>query len=105
MLLPAVTAFSANAALGRYADCARTMGIAPDDVSDQTAVAMLLDGLQKLNADLKVPTPRLYGIDESKYMSLMPTMAEQALASGSPNNNPRVPTKDEIVELYQRVWA
>src|SRR5208282_3281252 len=28
MLLPAVTAFSVEAALGRYADCARTMGVA-----------------------------------------------------------------------------
>jgi alcohol dehydrogenase class IV len=105
MLLPAITAFSANAALNRYADCARAMGVARDDVSDQTAVAMLLDALQQLNADLKVPTPKAYGIDEAKYMSLMPTMAEQALASGSPNNNPRVPTQAEIVELYQRVWA
>ncbi|HKU93872.1 MAG TPA: iron-containing alcohol dehydrogenase [Vineibacter sp.] len=105
MLLPAITAFSANAALDRYADCARAMGVAGDEVSDQTAVAMLLDSLTKLNADLKVPTPKAYGIDEAKYMSLMPTMAEQALASGSPNNNPRVPTRDEIVELYQKVWA
>jgi alcohol dehydrogenase class IV len=105
MLLPAVTEFSAGAALGRYADCARTMGIAGEDVSDQTAVAMLLDALRQLNTDLKVPTPKGYGIDEAKYVSLMPTMAEQALASGSPGNNPRVPTKDEIIELYQRVWA
>ncbi len=105
MLLPAITAFSANAALDRYADCARAMGVAGDEVSDQTAVAMLLDSLTKLNADLKVPTPKAYGIDESKYVSLIPTMAEQALASGSPNNNPRVPTKDEIVELYKKVWA
>ncbi|MBL8673892.1 MAG: iron-containing alcohol dehydrogenase [Rhodospirillales bacterium] len=105
MLLPAITAFSANAALDRYADCARAMGLAGGEVSDQTAVAILLDALAKLNADLKVPTPKAHGLDESKYMSLLPTMAEQALASGSPNNNPRVPTKDEIVELYKRVWA
>jgi alcohol dehydrogenase class IV len=31
-------------------------------------------------------------------------MASQALASGSPANNPRVPTTDEIVELYRRVY-
>ncbi|QQS13501.1 MAG: iron-containing alcohol dehydrogenase [Rhodospirillales bacterium] len=105
MLLPAITAFSANAALDRYADCARAMGLAGGEVSDQTAVAILLDALAKLNADLKVPTPKAHGLDESRYMSLLPTMAEQALASGSPNNNPRVPTKDEIVELYKRVWA
>jgi alcohol dehydrogenase class IV len=105
MLLPAVTAFSAGAALGRYADCARAMGVAGDDVGDQSAVALLLDALTGLNKDLKVPTPKAYGIDESKYVSLIATMADQALASGSPNNNPRVPTKDEIVQLYKQVWA
>jgi alcohol dehydrogenase class IV len=31
-------------------------------------------------------------------------MAADALASGSPQNNPRVPTASEIVELYQQAW-
>ena len=31
-------------------------------------------------------------------------MAAQALGSGSPANNPRVPTADEIIELYRRVY-
>jgi alcohol dehydrogenase class IV len=32
-------------------------------------------------------------------------MAEQALASGSPNNNPRIPDAREIVELYKQVYG
>jgi alcohol dehydrogenase class IV len=35
----------------------------------------------------------------------MDLMAEQALASGSPANNPRVPNKGEIVALYREVWT
>jgi alcohol dehydrogenase class IV len=31
-------------------------------------------------------------------------MAEQALASGSPQNNPRIPTKEEIEEIYRQAW-
>jgi len=31
-------------------------------------------------------------------------MAGQALASGSPANNPRVPTSEEIIALYKRVY-
>ena len=31
-------------------------------------------------------------------------MAQQALASGTPQNNPGVPSADEIVALYQQVW-
>jgi alcohol dehydrogenase class IV len=105
MLLPEITAFSASAALDRYADCARAMGIAAEGEGNQSAVARLLDELRALNSDLKVPSPKDYGIDERRYAELIPVMASQALASGSPNNNPRVPTADEIVELYKRVYA
>ncbi|HLJ21437.1 MAG TPA: iron-containing alcohol dehydrogenase [Stellaceae bacterium] len=105
MLLPEITAFSAPAALERYADCARAMGVAAEGEGNQSAVARLLDELRALNADLKVPSPRDYGIDARRYTELMPTMASQALASGSPGNNPRVPTQDEIIELYKRVYA
>ena len=105
MLLPVVTAYSAPAALTRYADCARAMGVAADGEGDQAAVARLIDELARLNADLEVPSPRAYGIDEARWTALLPTMAEQALASGSPGNNPIVPTPDEIQSLYRQAWA
>ncbi len=104
MLLPEITAFSAPAALERYADCARAMGVAEEGEGSQAAVARLLDELRRLNADLQVPSPRDYGIDRARYDELLPLMASQALASGSPANNPRVPTGDEIIELYRRVY-
>ena len=105
MLLPEITAFSAPAALERYADCARAMGVAEDGEGSQAAVARLLDELRRLNEDLQVPSPQAYGIDRARYDELLPTMASQALASGSPGNNPRVPTADEIIDLYRRVYA
>jgi len=67
--------------------------------------AEAIDELARLNADLAVPGPRAYGIDEGRWSALLPLMAEQALGSGSPGNNPRVPTKQEIVALYQQVWG
>jgi alcohol dehydrogenase class IV len=104
MLLPEITAFSAPAALERYADCARAMGVAEEAEGSQAAVARLLDELRRLNADLHVPSPRGYGINRARYDELLPVMAGQALASGSPANNPRVPTSEEIIELYKRVY-
>src|SRR5215831_10850328 len=105
MLLPEITAFSAPAALERYADCARAMGVAEKGEGSQAAVARLLDELRRLNQDLQVPTPRAWGIDPGRYEELLPVMAEQALGSGSPANNPRIPTSDEIIELYRRVYG
>ncbi len=105
MLLPEITAFSASAALDRYAQCAHAMGLADPEEGDQASVARLIEGLRTLNRDLEVPTPERYGIERARYQALMPTMAQQALASGSPGNNPRVPTAEEIVALYERCYA
>lgn len=105
MLLPAITAFSAPAARARYADCARAMGITKEGEGDQSAVARLLDELVALNLDLGVPTPAGYGIDSGRYHELIPVMAEQALASGSPGNNPRAASADDIAELYRTAFA
>ncbi|WP_207484020.1 iron-containing alcohol dehydrogenase [Arenibaculum pallidiluteum] len=105
MLLPAVTEFSLAAAPARYADCARAMGAAPAGADDAAAGRALLDALAALNRDLKVPTPAAWGIDPGRWQALIPTMAEQALASGSPGNNPRVPTAAEIAELYRTVYG
>ncbi len=61
MLLPTVTAYSAPAALGRYAACARATGVASEDEGDQIAVNRLVEALKQLNVDLKVPGPRRMG--------------------------------------------
>ncbi len=105
MLFPAITEFSIPEATAGYADCARAMGWASAADGDAAAADKLVRGLETLNADLDVPTPKAYGIDEAKYRSLLPLMAEQALSSGSPNNNPRIPTAEEIVALYEQAYA
>ncbi|MFP2769765.1 iron-containing alcohol dehydrogenase [Oceanisphaera sp. KMM 10153] len=104
MLLPSVTQYSLPAAPKRYADCARAMGVA--DVQDSVEVAndKLLKELHALNDELQVPTPARFGIDRQTFFDLMPTMAEQALASGSPNNNPRVPSIDDMIAIYRQLW-
>ncbi|MCV6626535.1 MAG: iron-containing alcohol dehydrogenase, partial [Cellvibrionaceae bacterium] len=105
MLLPAVTEFSMPAASARYADCARAMGIASAELRNELANELLLDWLKDLNRDLQVPGPEAYGIDREVFMTKLDIMAEQAWASGSPGNNPRVPSAAEIKEIYRRLWA
>lgn len=104
MLLPAVTAYSIPSAQRRYADCARAMGVATSSDSDDFAVEKLLVELEAINRELNVPAPAAFGIDREQFFALMPTMASQALASGSPGNNPRVPSEAEMVELYRNLW-
>ncbi|HZV09134.1 MAG TPA: iron-containing alcohol dehydrogenase, partial [Novosphingobium sp.] len=104
MLLPAITAFSAPAALERYAACAVAMGLDVAGLGQQAAVGVLVEELRQLNADLAVPSPARHGIDKARWHALTPLMAEQALASGSPANNPRLASAAEIEALYAAVW-
>jgi alcohol dehydrogenase class IV len=60
--------------------------------------------LYDINKELQVPTPEQFGIDRDHFFNNLQVMAEQALASGSPGNNPRVPSADEIIEIYRKLW-
>ena len=104
MLLPAITRFGLANALPRYAAAARAVGFTAE-MDDAKAAHALCDGLTALNRDLGVPSPQGYGIAWPEWEAAMDTMADQAIASGSPANNPRVPDKTEIVALYRTVFA
>ncbi|MBV0934506.1 iron-containing alcohol dehydrogenase [Marinobacterium weihaiense] len=104
MLLPSVTAHSIPAAPERYAECARLIGVAGPADDTATANDKLLAELTALNDELQVPTPAQFGIDRAHFMSVTEEMARQALDSGSPGNNPRIPTRDDIVALYRALW-
>ena len=105
MLLPAVTRWSLPGAEARYAEASRRVGFAAAGDADAVAAAKLVTGLEAWNRELSVPAPAGYGIKETDWNGKMQLMAEQALASGSPNNNPRVPSAAEIVTLYREVWT
>ena len=104
ILLPAVTRFSVSAATERYADASRALGFADLSCSDAEANDRLIEGLELLCADLHVPSLAEFGVEKDDYFSKIEIMAEQAIASGSPNNNPRGATKEELVEIYKQVW-
>ena len=105
MLLPVVTEFSTGAAADRYADCGRAIGLADDGDDDGVAVGKLIDGLYAYNDRLEVPSMQAFGIDRRAFSDALEQMAEDALRSGAPNNNPRIANKDEIIALFLQAWS
>ena len=85
-----------GAAPARYADVAKAAGCAPEQ---------FVDWLEQLNVRLKLPRlGQCRGVVRDKFDANLEKMASDALASGSPANNPRVPTAAEIVEIYRQAW-
>lgn len=104
MVLPLVTEFTLPAAPAAYAAACRALGWAEATTPDDAAGRLLVAGFRGLNARLEVPTLRGYGLDEAEYRARIPEMARQALASGTPGNNPRVPSFEEMTALYDAAW-
>jgi len=105
VLFPAVTEFSISGAPQRYAIIARVMGYASENDPDGVACSALVKGLKKFNEDLKIPhLGDVVGVDRATFDQKVEKMANDGLASGSPNNNPVVPTAAQIVDLYHQAW-
>ena len=104
MLLPTITEFSIDHAKSRYADCSRAGNFALPNDEDDVACEKLIKGLYKINNDFDVPSMKKFGIDEKNFEEELENMATDAEVSGAPNLNPRVPTVNEMVDLYGKAW-
>ena len=71
--------------------------------SDSSSGGKLLEELAELNRDLTVPSPSAFGIDPQRWEELLPTMAEQALASGSPATTRWCPARKKLSPLPARI--
>ncbi len=104
-LLPTVIEFSIPGNPNRYAVIAEAMGEITEGLSVLDGAYLVAEAAEELNVDLKVPTLRELGVEEKKFNSIVEQMATDAIASGSPGNNPRKATQEEIVDLYRKAYS
>lgn len=101
MLLPAVLEFNKDVATDRLVDIGHVLfdgleGLTNPEIADRVVLEV-----KQLCCDLNIPNMKACGIDQDKLQQVQEKMAKDAIISGSPGNNPRVPTEEEIVGLYQ----
>ena len=98
-LLGVVTRFSLSGNYERYADLAVAMGV-PDKGAKEDIAMAGAEKVQALIKKLEIPNLTQLGVTREKLDSMVGKMADDAIASGSPGNNPRLATKEEIIKLY-----
>lgn len=99
-LLGIVTDFSLIGAPERYARLAEAMDLPIAGLSVVQSAQMCADRTKELIEQLKIPSLSELGVSKEKLEPVVHKMTEDAIASGSPGNNPRKATKEEIVDLY-----
>ena len=101
VLLKTIMEFSVTGNPARYAQIALAMG---EDISGKTdleGARLAVKSVDQLTRDLQVPSMQELGMEKDKMEQFAPKMAEDAIISGSPANNPRQATKEEIIGLYK----
>ncbi|MDF9761407.1 alcohol dehydrogenase [Peribacillus simplex] len=101
MLLSAVLEFSEGSCVEKLAQVGRTIMEGMEQQSDVVVAKETVFFIKKLCVDLNIPNLKAWGINEEDFEQSLEKMATDALASGSPGNHPRVPSKEEIIDLYR----
>ncbi len=104
VLLSVVMEYSYQANISRYTDIAAFMGENTINIDKNKSAGMAVESVRKLVKELQIPSLKDLGIERDGLIEIAPSMAQAAIDSGSPANNPKVPTKEEIIELYIKAY-
>lgn len=104
MLLPKCLAFAMPGAQEQFADMGRFTGKVSQGDSNRAAGEKFLGYVEKICRICNVPTLEEYNVDRGKFFASMDKMADDALASGSPENTIRMVTKNDIISIYRSLW-
>ncbi len=88
----------------KYVHIARMLGL--QNFNTITTVRALVNWIQFMNKEMNIPLSisQLGTVSEQEYRARIPQMAEAALADGCTATNPRTPTKQEIMDIYEDLW-
>ncbi|WP_130861617.1 iron-containing alcohol dehydrogenase [Bacilliculturomica massiliensis] len=104
MLLPECLKFAVSGAEERFCELARETGLYEDGMTVQQGAQVFISAVCDLCASLNVQTLAEFGVDKEDFFQNISKMADDAIASGSPANTRRQPTKEDITEIYEALW-
>ena len=92
-------------AVKRYSNIAHLLGLS--NYNKVMSVRSLVNWIQFMQKDMNIPMTiqELHTITPDAYFGALDKMADAALADACTPTNPRVPTKEDIIRLYTKLWA
>lgn len=117
MLLPHIVEFNANInkhsrsqkeylpAVKRYANIAHILGLS--NYNEVMSVRSLVNWIQFMQKEMNIPLTiqEIGTITPDAYFAAIDKMADAALADACTVTNPRIPSKEDIVKIYTKLWS
>lgn len=88
----------------KYCTIARLLGV--QNFNTVTTVRALVAWIQFMLREMDIPLSisQTGKCSRSEYFQAIPDMAEAALQDACTPTNPRKPSKDDIMEIYEKLW-
>ena len=92
------------ACVRKYCNMARILGV--NNVNMVTTVRALISYIHFMSAEMHIPSSvsEAVNISKDEYFAAIERMAVAALEDACTATNPRTPTKEEIMEIYRKIW-
>ena len=89
----------------RYANIAHVLGLS--NYNKVMTVRSLVNWIQFMQKEMNIPLTiqELGTVTPDAYFAAIDRMADAALADTCTANNPRVPTKEDIMNIYKKLWS
>lgn len=100
ILLPTVMRFNAPAALDKYVDIAKAVGVYKEGMTKEEAAEAACNEIEALSRKVGIPQ---HLSDLGIYEKDIDALADQAFADICTPGNPREVTRDDIVQLYRQI--
>ena len=96
---------SYNPCVRRYCNIARILGVF--NLNEVVTIRSLISYVRFLAGQMKLPDSvhkACPDLTEEEYLSKVTSMAEHAIQDDTVSTNPRVPTVDDVIEIYKAIW-
>lgn len=116
MLLPWIIEYNSNINIGsrsrqiyepcvrKYCNIAGHLGL--HGSNEIMTIHSLANYVRFMADEMSIPMQlrEILSVSKEEYESKLPEMADAALMDGCTATNPRIPTKDEVIAIYKKLW-
>ena len=104
MLIKECLSYVLDGSYERFGEIGRSINIENNKKSDKEAAEAFLEELTIICKICEIPTLKVYGISKEDFDKVVDKMAQDAIDSGSPSNTIRNIKKDDVLNIYNKLW-
>lgn len=104
MLIKECLSYALDGCYEKFSEIAKALNLTHEFMTCEEASNEFIRALENLCGICEIPTLKEYGINKTDFDNVIDKMAQDAMDSGSPGNTIKKVTKEDLIEIYKKLW-